>query len=211
MIGSLRGVVLEVVDSSEVLLEVGGVGYRLAVPTTALPGVTVGSPVFLYVHTHVREDAIVLYGFTDRAGRECFEGLIGAHGVGPALALAIMSVHSPSELTRAVLSGDTAALTMVPGVGPKTAARLLIDLEPRFSRFGAATADGASEVRPAIGVGGVLAEVRSALASLGYGPEEVRAGMAALEGEGAETARPVGELLRTALRELAATRRRVRA
>ncbi len=211
MIGSLRGLVLEVLGSSEMLVEVGGgVGYRVALPSSALAGIGVGSQVFLHVHTHVREDAIVLYGFTERAGRECFESLIAAHGVGPALALAILSVHNPAELTRAVLAGDSAALTLVPGVGPKTAARLLIDLEPRFSRLGLDPAGKGSEPGPGPGSGSALGEVRAALASLGYGFDEVRAAIAALDAGDEGTARPAEELLRSALRELGAARRRVR-
>lgn len=221
MIGSLRGLVLEVMGVSEVLIEVGGVGYRVAVPTTAVAGISVGATVFLHVHTHVREDAIVLYGFADREGRDCFEGLIAAHGVGPALALAILSVHSPAALSRAVLGGDATTLTLVPGVGPKTAARLLIDLEPRFSRLGLGAGPETSRQGPAPPGSGALAEVRAALASLGYGPDEVRAAIGALDGEGlgdssgqafsgSGSPRSVEELLRAALRELGAARRRVR-
>jgi Holliday junction DNA helicase RuvA len=209
VIGSLRGLVAEVLGSSEVLVEVGGVGYRVAVPTTALAGLAVGLQVFLHVHTHVREDAIVLYGFTDRAGRDCFEGLIAAHGVGPALALAILSVHTPAELTRAVLAGDSKALTLVPGVGPKTAARLLIDLEPRFARLELGPAGKGSEPGPAHPPSSALGEVRAALASLGYGPDEVRAAITALDAGDDGVSIPVEELLRAALRELGAARRRV--
>lgn len=202
---------MEVVGSSELLVEVCGVGYRVAVPTTAMAGIGVGSQVFLHVHTHVREDAIVLYGFTQREARECFEGLIAAHGVGPALALAILSVHTPGALARAVLGGDAAALTLVPGVGAKTAARLLLDLEPRFSRLALGDSDGAAGPTSARRTDGALGEVRAALASLGYTPEEVRAGIAALDALDAEAGNlPAEELLRSALRELGAARRRVR-
>lgn len=209
MIGSLRGVVLEAVGTSELLVEVGGVGYRVAVPTTAMSGVEVGSAMFLYVHTHVREDAIVLYGFADRDGRDCFEGLLGAHGVGPSLALAILSVHSPAALSRAVLAGDADALTLVPGVGAKTAARLLIDLEPRFSRLGLGGAAAGAGPAEHCAVTGALAEVRTALASLGYSPEEVRIVLGTDLAPGADL--PAEDLLRAALKELAAARRRVRA
>ena len=107
MIGSLRGVILDRVtragQAAEVLLEVGGVGYRVLVPAGAVSQLGApGSAAFLHVHTHVREDAIVLYGFPTREERSCFEALIGAHGVGPAVALALLSVHSPAALLRAV-------------------------------------------------------------------------------------------------------------
>ncbi|MBA3655459.1 MAG: Holliday junction branch migration protein RuvA, partial [Actinobacteria bacterium] len=122
MIGSLRGVVLDRFASGELLVEVGGVGYRVTVAAgthAVIDGV--GAPVFLHVHTHVREDAIVLYGFTTADERACFEALLGAHGVGPALAINILSSLSPVSLRRAVSTDDVDALTVVPGVGRKTA------------------------------------------------------------------------------------------
>ena len=98
MIGSLRGALLDRGDS-EVLVEVGGIGYRLTVtPATAVTIGDVGAEVFVHVHHHVREDAQTLYGFPSKAERVAFEALLGAHGVGPALALAILSVHSPESL-----------------------------------------------------------------------------------------------------------------
>ncbi|MGH9067680.1 MAG: Holliday junction branch migration protein RuvA, partial [Acidimicrobiales bacterium] len=210
VIGSLRGVVIEVLDGPALLVEVGGVGYRVAVPTTALAGVVLGAPLFLHVHTHVREDAIVLFGFPDREGLACFESLLGAHGVGPALALAIISALGPSALRRAVLGGDADALTLVPGVGRKTAARLLLELAPRMEALGsiAGAVAGAGGGAPGPGAGDgsdpsgrALAEVRSALAGLGYGPEEIRAAVAALPEDGG-----VEDLVRAALRELAGSR-----
>ena len=91
-----------------------------------------GAEATLYVHTHVREDAIVLYGFVHDDERRCFEVLLGSHGVGPALALAIMAVLSPAALSTAVLEDDLDTLCTVPGVGRKTAARLLIELKSRL-------------------------------------------------------------------------------
>jgi Holliday junction DNA helicase RuvA len=193
MIGSVRGVVIDRGEEGDVLVEVGGVGYRLTVPISTLAALELGSPTFLHVHTHVREDAIVLYGFATRDQRGCFEALVSAHGVGPSLALAILSAHSPASLRQAVLSDDIDALVLVPGVGRKTAARLLIELKARLD-----VPDLATEPRTAGGAG-VRAEVRAALAGLGYGPEEVRHVMASVPAEG-ETE----EVLRAALRELAA-------
>lgn len=210
MIGSLRGVLLDRVlrgdhPSGEALVEAGGVGYRVLLPASALVRMgELGSPVFLHVHTHVREDAIVLYGFPTRDERRCFESLIAAHGVGPAVALALLSIHSPIALRRAVASGDTAALTLVPGVGAKTASRLLIELksrldvefeEPELVSVGANGSGGAGSA------GSARAEVRVALAGLGYGAEEVRAAVGGLPAEGA-----VEDLLRQALRHLAGAR-----
>src|SRR5262245_45935418 len=104
MIGSLRGALLDGgarAEAAEGLVEVGGDGSRPTVPSVPAAALgELGSDVFLYVHTHVREDAIVLFGFASKDERRCFEALIGAHGVGPAVALAILSVHTPPALSR---------------------------------------------------------------------------------------------------------------
>ena len=199
MIGSLKGTFAARPADSEVIVEVGGVGYRLTVstPTAASLG-AVGSEVCLHVHTHVREDAIVLYGFLHDDERRCFEVLLGAHGVGPALALAILSQLSPAALTTALLEEDAGALCAVPGVGRKTAARLLIDLRSRLDLPDFSIAGPTAASTPA---GVARAEVRAALVELGYGPDEIRG---ALDRAGPdETEDSVEELLRGALRELA--------
>ncbi len=152
----------------------------------------VGEPVFLHVHTHVREDALVLYGFSSRDERGCFEALIGAHGVGPALALSLLSALSPAGLRATLATGDVEALTAVPGVGRKTAARLLIELKPRLE-----PAEGHPAIPPDADHA-VRSEVRAALAGLGYGPDEVRHAMAELDADGG-----VEELVKAALRRLA--------
>jgi Holliday junction DNA helicase RuvA len=199
VIGSLRGTLLDRQPNGEVLVEVGGVGYRLTcAPATVGTVGELGAPVFLHVHTHVREDAIVLYGFATRDERACFEALLGAHGVGPALALAILSAHSPGSLRRALASDDVDALTMVPGVGKKTAARLLIELKSRLDLDD----DGPDLTVAAVtGKGSARAEVRAALAGLGYGPDEVREATRELSDQGS-----VQDLLRAALKQLATAR-----
>ncbi len=212
MIGSLRGIVLDRVaragHAAEVLLEVGGVGYRVLVPSGSLGQIGLpGSPAFLHVHTHVREDAIVLYGFPSRDERVCFEALIGAHGVGPAVALALLSVHSPAALQRAVITDDADALMLVPGVGKKTAVRLLIELKARLDLdldgpglqvlAGAASSDVSGGVSSAA----TRAEVRAALSGLGYGADEIRLALAQVPSDGATE-----DQLRLALRELAGAR-----
>jgi Holliday junction DNA helicase RuvA len=210
MIGSLRGTMLDrrarPAGGVEILVEVGGVGYRTVVPVG--PAATlgpVGSQVFLHVHTHVREDAIVLFGFPSREERVCFEALIGAHGVGPAVALSLLSVHSPAALQRSVMSEDLDALTLVPGIGRKTAARLIVELKSRleadldssgFEVVGVAAANGADDPGAS-----VRADVRSALAGLGYGADEIRQALAGLPAGGS-----VEEHLRAALRDLATAR-----
>jgi len=175
MIGSLRGTLLDRSGPGEVLIEVAGIGYRVTVtPTTVVELGDVGAEVFAHVHHHIREDTQTLYGFLTRDERDGFEALLGAHGVGPALALAILSVHGPSALATVVADDDVDALCLVPGVGKKTAARLLIELKSRLAipvlePVGTAST-GASPRRSS-----VRSDVREALANLGYQPDEVAA------------------------------------
>jgi Holliday junction DNA helicase RuvA len=216
VIGLLRGnVVLRSADG-EVIIDVSGVGYRVSVtPATAValmmggtgkgaalkgggPGVEGGGfEATLFIHTHVREDAIVLYGFLHDDERRCFEVLLGSHGVGPALALAIMAVLSPASLSTAVLEDDLDTLCTVPGVGRKTAARLLIELKsrldlPDLSLDSPGTSGGGASSRTS------RSEARAALAELGYAPEEIRGAL-----DGVRDDVGVEEMLRLALRELA--------
>ncbi len=205
MIGSLRGTLLDWGPGAEVLVEVGGIGYRVAVTPRTLTGLgDRGAPVFLYVHHHLREDAQALYGFPTADERNCFEALLRANGVGPALALAICAVHSPVALRLTVARGDLDALCLVPGVGRKTAARLLIELK---SRLDVPEADPAA-VAAAVsghgnGTGGTVADVRDALAGLGYGSDEIRAALADIP---ADISAQPAPLLREALSRLAVAR-----
>ncbi len=207
MIGSLRGTVLERVPGAtagELLVEAGGVGYRVAVPTGTLALAEVGAGFFVHVHTHVREDAIILYGFASRAERQCFDALIGVHGVGPSLALALLSTHAPAALQRITVTEDADALTLVPGVGKKTAVRLLLELRAKLDllELGEGLEVVASGPHDAVAPGGdPRADVRAALAGLGYGADEVREAMRSLP----EAVDPA-ELLRHALRQLAGSR-----
>jgi holliday junction DNA helicase RuvA len=208
VIGSLRGRLLHR-SADELLVEVGGIGYRCTVaPATAVAAGAVGGEVFVHVHHHVREDADTLFAFASLEERLCFEALIGAHGVGPALALAILSVHSPAELRRVLADDDVAALCLVPGVGKKTALRLLVELKSRLdladvdlTAVGPAAANGHGNGNGSAAPARV--EVREALAGLGYGPDEVRDALAALPDDAPDDA---GALLRLALRSLAVAR-----
>jgi Holliday junction DNA helicase RuvA len=202
VIGSLRGTLLDRGDA-EVTVEVAGIGYRVLVsPTTTVALGEVGQEVSCWVHHHQREDAVTLYGFATKDERTSFEALLGAHGVGPALALAILSVHSPLALARVVAEDDLGALCLVPGVGKKTAQRLLIDLKSRLSvpDLGEAPVAGAATTVP--GQPNARADVRDALAGLGYTDSEVREVMADLPDDGDS-----GALLRDALQRLGAARR----
>jgi holliday junction DNA helicase RuvA len=200
MIGSLRGTLLDHSDDGEVLIEVAGIGYRVVVtPTTVVELGEPGADAFVYTHHHRREDVEALYGFLSADERRCFEALIGAHGVGPTLALAILAVHDPSALRRVLADDDTAALCLVPGVGKKTAARLLIELK---SRLDVVVSESASNGAAARGVGGApanpRADVRDALANLGYGNDEITEAIRSLPDEGES-----GDLLKLALQQLA--------
>ncbi len=166
MIGSLRGSVLERNIDGSVLLEVGGVGYLVTVSNRVLAELEPGTPVFLYVHHHIREEAQTLYGFTSRDDRSTFQALIATHGIGPALAVAILATHPPAALFDVVSNNDVAALTLVPGIGKKTAERLIIELRDRLSVPMLDVSGGGSV--------SVVADVRDALASLGYGTDEIR-------------------------------------
>lgn len=201
IIGSLRGQLVDRNDG-EVIVEVAGVGYRLTVaPATAIALGEVGDEVFVHVHHHIREDAQSLYGFAGADERRTFEALLGAHGVGPSLALAILSVHEPAALQSILATDDVAALCLVPGVGKKTAARLLVELKSRLdidlrSDGVPVTATGAAAPVAA----SATADVQQALAELGYGAEEVREVLRDLPGDGDSSA-----LLRQALQKLAAS------
>jgi len=193
VIGSLRGSVLERTTDGEVLLEVGGVGYLVTVSSRVFAELEPGTPVFLYVHHHIREDAQTLYGFASRDDRSTFQALIATHGIGPALAVAILATHPPAALFDVVSNNDTAAMTLVPGVGKKTAERLIIELRDRLAVPVLDGGDGGSV--------SAVADVRDALASLGYGTDEIRDVLRELP-TGADSA----SLLRDALKMLGARR-----
>ena len=196
MIGSLRGTVVDRPTPGEVVVEVGGVGYRVSVPTRVASALGDGE-VFLYVATHVRDDAIVLYGFTTAEERRTFEALVAAHGVGPSLALAVLSALTPAALAEAVAGDDVDLLCTVPGVGKKTAARMVLELQ---STLGASVMAGPAGERSS-GDGAARRDARAALAELGYGTDEVRGALAAVPGDD-----PAEDQVRAALRNLAGAR-----
>jgi Holliday junction DNA helicase RuvA len=195
MIGSLRGRLLDRATTGEVLIEVQGLGYRVQMAPAVSVGIgEVGAEVFVHVHHHIREDAQTLFGFSTREQRGAFEALLGAHGVGPALALAILSVHDPDALRIVVAEGDLDALCLVPGVGKKTGQRLLIELKGALDVPDLEPAAVSTGMPP----DSARADVREALTGLGYGPEEIRAVLRDLP-QGGDTA----ALLKDALRRLA--------
>jgi len=195
VIGSLRGTVLERDLNGSVLIEVGGVGYVVNVTQRALAELEPSTQAFVYVHHHIREDAQTLYGFLARDERLTFQSLIAAHGVGPALAMAILATHAPGALVDIVANGDVASLTLVPGIGKKTAERLLIELK---SSLHVPVLDG---VGASGGGSSAMGDVREALLGLGYGDTEIRDTLRELQaGDDAAT------MLRDALKLLGARR-----
>ena len=169
MIGSLRGIVLERSQSGTVLIEVAGVGYVCSVTPSTLAELEPTVQTYLYIHHHVREDAQTLYAFATRDERDIFETLIATHGIGPSMALAILSVHSPRALVDIIATSDVVSLTLVSGVGKKTAERILIELKDKLSLsdLSMPTLNGESSSTS-------VGNVREALVGLGYAQEEIR-------------------------------------
>ena len=201
MIGQLRGRLTDK-RPNQVLVDVGGVGYLVQVPlsTYAVLG-ELHTEVTLLIHTHVREDALSLYGFLSSREKHFFEMLLSASGVGPSLALKILSGMSVEELVPAIRGGDLARLTKIPGVGRKTAERIVVELKDKLD---AVTVE--VERPAASSPAGIEADVVSALVNLGY---EARAA----EGAVAEARRENGagnfeKLLRASLQSLSAPKGR---
>lgn len=198
MIGRLTGIVLEK-QPPFILLEVQGVGYELDAPMSTfyeLPAV--GDKVVLHTHMVVREDAQLLYGFSHKRERELFRELIKLNGVGPKLALALMSGLEIDELIRAVQTQDANALVKVPGVGKKTAERLLVELKDRFKAWETmpGTLKSLSPGKPSGQPPSQSGDAVSALVALGYKPQEASKAVAAIEEPGLSSE----ELIRRALR-----------
>jgi Holliday junction DNA helicase RuvA len=151
---------------NRIVVDVNGVGYDVAVPLSTFYGLgEPGSDIALRIHTHVREDALALYGFATSIEQELFLRLIGVSGIGPKLALAVLSGIEPNDLIRAIERGDVARLTAIPGVGKKTSERVVLELKDRLPRVPAAPAAAADAVGDP---SGVRDDVLSALVNLGY-------------------------------------------
>lgn len=166
-------------DADTVVIDVGGVGYELIGTLAAVSRCEPGSTVTIPTYLHVREDAMQLFGFADASERRLFTLLIGVNGVGPKLALAIVSAHAPARVESAILLGDTALLSSVSGVGRKTAERICIDLKDKVDGIGAAPVDG---MAPADGASDPHREARDALVALGYAVVDAEAALADADG-----------------------------
>jgi Holliday junction DNA helicase RuvA len=198
VIGRLRGTLAEK-QPPHLLLDVNGVGYELEVPMTTLYRLpAVGEPLSLHTHQVVREDVHLLYGFFEKRERELFRELIRLNGVGPKLALALMSGLEVDELVRCVQAQDTAALVKVPGVGKKTAERLLVELKDRFKAWESIPSIAPLVVEPQLAqaVSSAENDAVSALISLGYKPQEASRAVAAVKEDGMSSE----DLIRRALR-----------
>jgi holliday junction DNA helicase RuvA len=189
MIAHLRGRLLSK-HPNQAVIEAGGVGYDLtiSIPTfTELPNA--GGEVALHVHTHVREDALALFGFLRSEEKKLFERLISVSGIGPKLAITILSGMSTEFMVAAIRGNDVAQLTKIPGIGKKTAERMVLELRDKLDAFGAAPA--AAKVTP------VEEDVLSALVNLGYQrPAAEKAVSKAMEGS---SAKPFDQLFREAM------------
>lgn len=201
MIGLLRGRLLEK-RPNQVILDVAGVGYLVAVPlsTYAALGELHGE-VTLLVHTHVREDALTLYGFLSAREKHLFELLLGASGVGPSLSLKILSGMNVEELVPSIRGGDIARLTKIPGVGRKTAERIVLELKDKLEAVAMET-DKPARSSPA----GVESDVTSALINLGY--DERTAEEAVAEAKKTAGTSDFERLLRVTLSTLSASQKR---
>jgi Holliday junction DNA helicase RuvA len=198
MIGLLRGRLLEK-RPNQVILDVGGVGYLVAIPLSTFA--TMGelhAEVTLLIHTHVREDALSLYGFLSQREKHFFELLLGASGVGPTLALKILSGMNVEELVPAIRTGDLARLTKIPGVGRKTAERMVVELKDKLDAV-TVEAEKPAPASPA----GVESDVKSALINLGYDDRSAESAVA--EGKRQAGTNNFEKLLRAALATLTAT------
>ena len=200
MIGQLRGKLISK-KPNVLLIDVQGVGYEVAIPLTSfyeLPDE--GNEVTLKIHTHVREDAIILFGFHSRSEKEFFLKLLTISGVGPKLAIAILSGAPVHELAQALIEGNTGRLTSIPGVGRKTAERLTLELKGQVSAF--ILPEQAEAVKTAGTPQTIEEDILSALVNLGYPkPSAEKAVAMALREEGAE--RTFEGILKNALKRLA--------
>jgi holliday junction DNA helicase RuvA len=199
MIASVRGRVAAVSPDGAVI-EVGGVGLAVACAPNTLATLRVGAETRLATSLVVREDSLTLYGFADDDARQLFELLQTASGVGPRLAQAMLAVHAPETVRRAIAGGDTATLTRVPGIGKKGAERLVLELR---DRIGYSSGDAGL---PVAGVAWVD-QVRQALVGLGWTAGQADQAVAVVaEGLDGQPAPPVPELLKQAIRVLGRTR-----
>ncbi len=200
MIGCLTGVV-RALDVPMVLLDVGGVGYEVDTPLSTFCQLQTGQTVTLWTHLVVREDAQLLYGFMDTSDKVLFRTLIKVNGVGPKLALSILSSMSSAMMIQTIDMEDVTTLTRIPGVGKKTAERLVIELRDKLKKMTFNASGDSSNMsinQLNITTNSPIAEAEAALVSLGYKPIEAQKAVGAFKNEFSETA----DLIRAALKSM---------
>ncbi len=199
MIGFLKGV-LAAKQPPALLVDVGGVGYELEAPMSTFYGLpAVGEAVALYTHLSIREDAHVLFGFGTDAERRLFRGLLKVSGVGPKIALGILSGASVEDFLRTVEAEDVALLTRIPGIGRKTAERVIIEMRDSVQKLAQPAAGGDAPVAPA-GAGSAQGEAFAALIALGYKPPEVARLLKAADEPGLSTTEIIRRALKSAVK-----------
>jgi len=180
-------------NASSLILDVHGVGYQLSMSTNSLASLPAeGDHVMVHTYLHVREDELSLFGFESVDEKESFAALITVSGVGPKVALSVLSSFSPESLCQAVAAEDVALISTVPGIGKKTAQRLILELGDKLGSSQLITAS-----KGASGTGAALAETKDALLAMGFSPAEVGTAL-----KGAPAAAPAPELLKYALKRL---------
>lgn len=182
MIGFLKGNVLHVKENV-LILNVSGVGYKVLCPLPLLLSLVENQELSLYIHTHVREDQLTLFGFKDEQDLFLFEKLTSVSGIGPKGALSMLSVHSPSSIAHAVENGDASTLSSTPGVGKKTAEKIIIELKGKLSHLLGSIENDTTY------------EVRLALETLGYTAKEIREALQEIKTEGKSTSSLIKEAL----------------
>lgn len=201
MIGWLGGRLKARDAEGRLLVDVQGVGYSVAVPLAVGGQVELGQPIELWVHTHVREDDLALFGFEDEVQLQTFRALIAVSGVGPKVALGVMSQTPPGELAAAVADGDVARLSKAKGVGKRLAERLAVELKGKLDFVPALAAPVKAAVKGArkSPAERVWEDLRSALANLQYRPKEIEAALGQVQAELGEGAPEFDAALRKAL------------
>ena len=206
MIGRLTGRIVEEGEGGSLVVDVAGVGYEVIAPLGTKGRVETGEDgvMTLHIHTHVREDALSLFGFASQHERDAFRTIIGVSNVGPKLGLAVLGSVSVSELALAVARGETPRLTAIPGVGKKTAERLVLELKGKLDPTVPSNAQRTDRASPAITPSGKNQDLLvSALTRMGYRPAEADRAVATLAAAQSLDGAPLGDLMREALAVLA--------
>jgi Holliday junction DNA helicase RuvA len=199
MIGRIKGVLIAK-QATELLVDVNGVGYEIQSPMSTIYQLPeLGQPVLLHTHFVVREDAQLLYGFADLAERSMFRALIKVNGVGPKLALTILSGIEPDDFVRCVRDGDTVALVRLPGVGKKTAERLLVEMKDRLKDWQVDTISVDASGVSVVSANSILNDAESALIALGYKPQEASKAIASVNNSDITSSE---QLIRLALKNM---------